>query len=161
MVRPYPHAHAVHCITFGYLFHSYSHVSPLCSFPALAAGMMVSASFALVYESSGSHSSSSTLAPLLSEEAQVVPVWVSQAGGFALGAVFIILSQHYLHQHEDLKFAGLSGVYRSAHIHILSPLRLCSMRVRLHAGINAEKTLLLLAVMFFHSVSEGVSALSL
>jgi zinc transporter ZupT len=80
------------------------------------------------------------------------------AAGAALGVLFIVVSKRWLAEHEELKFYGIKGVDRS----VQRSQRACRDVMQWGgdccgvAGASARKMLLIIAVMFAHSVSEGV-----
>lgn len=90
---------------------------------ALAGGMMIAASLGMIKEGIAEPDPAS-LEPIL-------PHWASVLVGFALGIVFVKMTQGFLEKHEDLRFGSM-------------------------AGLDARRVLLIVAVMTLHSLTEGV-----
>lgn len=120
-------------------------IVPLWAFPAgvservmgvcnaVAAGMMVAASGGLVLEAVMAGSALDVSDDWLM---RAVQHWTSGAGlsllmGALAGVAFVHLTKHWLDQHEDVKFAGFTGM-------------------------DARRIVLLIAVMTAHSFTEGV-----
>jgi len=97
---------------------------------ALAAGMMIAASLGLVYEG------------FVIDSEPLDSLWWSLfyhplsrlTCGMLLGVAFMLFSKHILDQADDVKMVGLTGL----------------------KAMDARKAILVVAVMTFHSFSEGV-----
>jgi zinc transporter, ZIP family len=96
---------------------------------ALAAGMMVAASYSLACEGYGT-------SPITTPDASVSLYFLSHPLyrvllGFLLGLLFILFTKHLLSDYQDLNICSLTGS-------------------------DAHKVLLIMLVMTLHSVSEGI-----
>ena len=116
------------------------HTSLTLSVTAIAAGMMIAASYSLAIEGYESVSSSSALLPIdpsSTSSLLLTPLLSLDNGyrvaiGFVLGILFILLTKYLLSDHEE-------------------ELNVCSL-----TGSDAQKVLMIMFVMTLHSISEGI-----
>jgi len=84
--------------------------------PALAAGMMVSASLGLLYEGMS----------MPADGFRWLPAWSRAVVGAAAGAAFIVATQRCLSAYDDLKFSGFHGANAKKMLLIMAVMTLHS-----------------------------------
>jgi zinc transporter, ZIP family len=99
---------------------------------AIAASMMIAASFQLIYEGlqlPGDHRSNT----------------MRVMGGMVIGLVFILITHHRAEQHEDVKRNGVHSLKKTDNASIS------------HSKTSRKKAFLIIVIMTMHSGAEGMA----
>lgn len=121
---------------------------------AIAAGMMMAASYSLVMEGISFHEEddTSTLTPL-----------IRTAIGTILGLLFILSTKSFLEKHEELKVAGLAGADARKVLLIIFVMTLHSFSEGIGIGVSfggsngSELGVFISASLAVHNVPEGLA----
>eukprot|EP00287_Rhodomonas_sp_CCMP768_P008337 CAMPEP_0196723574 /NCGR_PEP_ID=MMETSP1091-20130531/5671_1 /TAXON_ID=302021 /ORGANISM="Rhodomonas sp., Strain CCMP768" /LENGTH=357 /DNA_ID=CAMNT_0042065529 /DNA_START=159 /DNA_END=1232 /DNA_ORIENTATION=- len=124
---------------------------------AVAAGMMLSASYNLVVEGCALDGDGASLLGI------AIPIMLRVVLGVLLGMGFVVVSKRYLEEHEDLKLADIGGMEATKMVLIVGVMTLHSFAEGLGIGVSfcgnkgAHLGLVISASLAVHNVPEGLA----